>query len=304
MKNAGKVSIAIILNLICVLLFGQQTAAQENQFQFEKQLSKELKEISGTAKDGNSLWAIVDTKNSNFYKLDFSGSLIQTIHINNYKLKDVEAVAVDNKYLYIGDIGDNNGTRKDRTIIKILKSSIGNETTANVDGEFIQFTFPGEGHVKKKKSNDYDCEAMVSFNDSLFVFTKRREDMKTELYALPKSIGNYSARSMGVFKTKGLVTDAAVNDEQNEIALVGYDEGHLRPFVWVFSNFKGNNFFSGNYKRFELSNEKKLDWQVESIAYKDDNDLFIACEKSKDEPNTLYVINKDEFLKSNKGHSK
>lgn len=304
MKNEGKGSVISIITILCFLLFSQEVAAQNNQFQFKKQLSKELKEISGMAKDGNALWAIVDFKNADIYKLDLSGNIIQTIHVNNYKLKDVEAVTADDQYLYVGDVGDNNGTRGDRTIIKILKSSIGGKSSENVNGELIHFTFPDEGHVKKKKSNDYDCEAMLSYKDSLYVFTKRREDLKTELYALPKSAGSFSARSIAVFKTKGLVTDAAINAEQNEVALVGYDEGHLRPFVWLFSNFKGNNFFSGNYKRFELSNEKKLDWQVESISYRDDNNLFIACEKSKDEMNTLYVLSKEEFLRSNKGHSR
>jgi hypothetical protein len=285
-------------------IFTINAKAQEDNFELKKELPKELKEISGLAKDGNVLWAIVDTKNADIYKLDLDGNILQIIHLSNYKLKDVEAVSIDRKYLYVGDVGDNNGTRENRTIIRIAKSSIGNNPTATVTGDLINFTFPDEGIVKKKKNNNYDCEAMISYKDSLFVFTKRRDDLKTQLYVLPKSPGTYSARSIALFKTKGLVTDAAVNEKGNEIALIGYDEGHTRPFIWILSNFSGNNFFSGNYKRFELTNERKLDWQLESIEYKNYDSFFIACEKSKDVSNTLYVLQKSELLKSRKGKSK
>jgi hypothetical protein len=290
-----------ILVLTTAHVFGTEAQSQMDNFILKKELSKELKEISGIVKDGNFLWAISDSKNAPVFKLDLSGNIVQQIHLSNITLEDVEAVTSDDKYLYVGDIGDNEGTRSERKIIRILKSSLGNGTSVKAKGELINFTFPGEGTVKKKKSNDYDCEALISYNDSLYVFTKRREDMKTGLYSLPKIPGTYEAKSIAVFKTKGLVTDAALNAKGNEIALVGYDEGHTRPFIWIFGNFSGNNFFSGSHKRYELTNEKKLDWQIEGITYKDATDLFISCEKSKDVDNTLYVISKAELRKSKKG---
>lgn len=305
-SKIGTMKKKIIIILLTLVLFAgiSKTDAQENKFELKKELPNKLKEISGITKDGDELWAIVDTKNADIYKLNLNGNIIQTIHLLNYKLKDVEAVSSDNRFLYVGDVGDNNGTRESRTIIRIAKSSLGDNPVVNVEGELINFTFPDEGHVKKKKGNNYDCEAMVSFGDSLYVFTKRRDDMKTELYVLPKLPGNYPARSITVFKTKGLVTDAAVNEKRNEIALVGYDEGHTRPFIWILSKFSGNNFFSGSFKRFELTNEKKLDWQVESITYKNEDSFYIACEKSTDIKNTLYLLPKTELMKSKKGDSK
>ena len=302
MSIPKKYFIAIVV-LLTLVDFGMEAQSQMNDFILEKELPKELKEISGIVKDGNFLWAISDSKNAPVFKLDLSGNILQKIHLSNISLQDVEAVTSDDKYLYVGDIGDNEGTRSERKIIRILKSSLGYGTSVKANGELINFTFPDEGKVKKKKSNDYDCEALLSYKDSLYVFTKRREDMKTELYSLPKAPGTYSAHSIAVFKTKRLVTDAALNAKGNEIALVGYDEGHTRPFIWILSNFAGNNFFSGSYKRFELTNEKKLDWQIEGITYKDASNLFISCEKSKDVTNTLYMISKTELRKSKKGKS-
>ncbi|MFL5810532.1 MAG: SdiA-regulated domain-containing protein [Flavisolibacter sp.] len=287
--------------LICILIL-TNCKGQEDQFLMKKELPAELKEISGIAKDGNFLWAITDNKKRTIYKLDLSGNLVQQIEVSNAAFEDVEAVTSDRDYVYVGDVGDNNGTRSTRSIMRIPKSSIGNNSQATASGEMISFTFPDEGEVKNKKSNNYDCEAMISFKDSLYVFTKRRDDMKTELYALPKSPGSYTARSISIFKTKGLVTDAAVNKSNNEIALVGYDEGHTKPFIWILSNFKGNDFFSGNHERFDLTNEKQLDWQVEGISYGDGNHLFLSCEKTKDVRNTVYSIDRAKLHLSKKGN--
>jgi hypothetical protein len=279
--------------------------SQENRFELKKELPKELKEISGIVKDGNALWAISDNRNVDVYKLDLSGNIIQQLHISNIPLRDVEAITADKNYLYIGDVGDNSGTREERIIVRVLKSSIGDNAIATVEGELIRFHFAEEGDIKNKRANNYDCEAILNYKDSIYIFTKRREDLKTGLYAVPKIPGMYTARYIDVFKTVGLVTDAAVNEAGNKLALVGYDgSNHTRPFIWLLSNFSGNNFFSGDYDRYELTNENKLDWQVESIAYKDEDHFFIACERTKDVPNTLYVIKKSELHHSDRGESR
>jgi hypothetical protein len=285
--------------LFCIFIF-DKINAQEDNFTLKKLLPPELKEISGIVKDGAFIWAISDSKKNTIYKLDLSGDLIQQIEITNALFADVEAVTTDRDYVYVGDVGDNNGTRTSRHIMRIKKSSIGSKSLARVTGELISFSFPGEQAEKKKKNNNYDCEALISYKDSLFVFTKRRGDMKTELFALSKSPGTYSARSISIFKSKGLITDAAVNEGKNEIALIGYDEGHRNPFIWIFRKFEGNEFFSGRSERFELTNEKHLDWQVEGISYNDDNSFFISCEKTKDVQNTIYLLDRSKLHKSKK----
>jgi hypothetical protein len=284
-----------IIGVVTVLALNYCGLTQEIHFGMTRELPKALKEVSGLARDGNALWTISDDNRSDIYKLDLQGNILQQVHLKNIAVVDVEAVAVDREYLYIGDVGDNDGRREGRQIIRIAKSTLGGGSRVDVNGELIAFVFPDEGAVKKKKSNNFDCEAVISYGDSLYLFTKRREDLKTELYVLPKSPGKYVARSLGVFKAKGLITDAAVNPEGNELALVGYDEGHTRPFIWIFDHFGKEGFFTGHARRFELTNKKKLDWQVESISYRDDNSFYIACERTKDVPNTIYIVDKKEL---------
>lgn len=302
MKKITRYNVYKIAVLLVCTSFFSEAKSQETMFQAKNLLSKELSEISGIAKDGNVLWAIVDSKNANIYKLDLSGKIIQTIHIDNVKLKDVEAVTIDQHYLYIADVGDNNGVRADRTIIRIKKSIIPGKPITSVKGEVIKFTFPDEGVVKNKKNNNYDCEAVLSYRDSIYLFTKRRDDLKSALYVIPKVPGTYAARYISVLKTKGLVTDAAMDESGNNLALIGYDEdNHSMPFIWLLSNFHGDDFFSGKEERFQLTSKKLLDWQLESISYKDENSFYIACEKTKDIANTLYVIKRADLVRSEKG---
>jgi hypothetical protein len=74
-----------------------------------------------------------------------------------------------------------------------------------VAGEIITFRFSDDTTVAKKKKNNYDCESLLSYGDSLYLFTKRRSDMQTELFSLPKIAGYYTARSVGVLTARALL---------------------------------------------------------------------------------------------------
>jgi hypothetical protein len=141
--------------------------------------------------------------------------------------------------------------------------------------------------VAGKKSNDFDCEAIVPFNDSLYLITKRRTDDQSELYVIPKSPGKHIARLISKLDTKGLITDAAINPQKNELALAGYEKGHEHPFVILIKNFKGNDLFSGSVERIELSENNK-EWQIEGITFKSNDVLYLSCEETKNNPAAIY----------------
>jgi hypothetical protein len=274
-------------------LSAESSVDNKGMFSIVAQLPKKLKEISGMEKDGNFLWAISDNPKAAIYKLDLSGNPVQELTVENTTVSDVEDVAVDADYLYIADIGDNDGTRGQRQILKIEKSSIGNDEKAKVKADVISFSFPSQD-IKKKKDNDYDCEAIFSNGNNLYLFTKRRSDGKTELFELAKTKGNQTPKSITTFNSEGMITGASINEAGKEVALCGYQHGHQQPFIWLLNEFKGNNFFSGQQKRYVLTTDKK-DWQVESITFKDENSLLFACETTSDMPATLYSISKNVF---------
>jgi hypothetical protein len=254
-------------------------------------MPKKLKEISGIAKDGNFIWAISDNPKSDIFKLDLSGNVVQQLSMKNITVTDVEDVTADADYLYVADVGENDGSRGQRQIIKIKKADIGTGEKVDVDGEIIHFSFPTQGDIQKKENNEYDCEALISFNDALYLFTKRRNDLQSELFMLSKTTGSQIPKFIAMFNSKGLITGASINGEGNEVALVGYQHGHKQPFIWLLNGFNGNNFFSGKHQEYVLRNDEK-DWQVESITYKDDGTILFGCEETKDERASLYTIDK------------
>lgn len=268
--------------------------ASQSPLTVKKILPKELKEISGIVADGKNIWVITDKPKSEFFRLDTSGNLLQTIQITNVQLTDVEAVTADSNYIYVGDLGDNNGDRKERQIVKVSANSIGKDDNAKVQGELITFIFPGEVEANNKKKNNYDCESLLSYKDSLYVFTKERDSNQTKLYAVPKIPGNYTATFIDSFNSKGLITDAAINQSNNEVALIGYHKNHQYPFIFLFKDFQGNDFFTGNQEHLELA-DKPWDWQLESISFKDDDMVYFACEGTKEVPATFYGIEKSKL---------
>lgn len=139
---------------------------------------------------------------------------------------------------------------------------------------------------------------MISYKDSLYIFTKDREDKETRLFVLPKSPGKYTARFINSFNSEGLITDAAINSANNELALIGYHKGHRFPFIILFNDFRGNDFFSGSHKKINLA-DKPWDWQLEAITY-GNNMIYFACEGTKQVAATFYGIKREDLLKIDK----
>lgn len=284
--------------IVTCLLVSCSSADKKNYLVVKTELPKELKEISGITANGSDIWAITDKPHATVYRLDLSGNLKEQVEITNVEAADVEAVAADADYLYIGDVGDNTGDRIERRIIKVAKANIKHGPGAKVTGEIIDFTFAEKEQAEKKKQNNFDCESMISYKDSLYIFTKDREDKETRLFVLPNSPGKYTARFINSFNSEGLITDAAINSANNELALIGYHKGHRFPFIILFNDFRGNDFFSGSHKKINLADQPS-DWQLEAITY-GNNMVYFACEGTKQVAATFYGIKREDLLKIDK----
>jgi hypothetical protein len=292
----------ILIPVLFCFLVACSGNSQHNVVSVKKVLAKELKEISGVVAVNQNIWAITDKPHARVFKLDTAGNLLQEVDIKNTEATDVEAVTADDKFVYIGDVGDNIGDRIKRKIIKVAKDSIPKGQKVEARGDTITFTFPGEVEVENKKENNYDCESLLSYKDSLYLFTKDREDKETRLYAIPKTPGNYTARLIDSFDCKGLITDAAINPANNMVALIGYRKGHTYPFMIFFKNFQGDDFLSGEHNRIELA-DKEWDWQLEGITLTNDMAYF-SCEGTPEVPATFYGVRLDKIKELDKKEAK
>jgi len=257
---------------------------------FKSFLAKEISESSGIIFSDGKLWTHNDAGNSSaIFSVDSAtGKTLQTVYIDNHKNIDWEDITADEKYIYVCDCGNNKGSRTDLKILKIDQSKIGNDSIVHLQADAISFSYTDQNSFVESKNHNFDCESMISIEDSLYIFTKDREDLQTRVYRIPKTSGNYTISPYTCFNINGLITGAAYDPYKKELVLIGYLKGHINSFLWVLSDFKDHLFFSGNKKRIEIGNGNE--WQTEGLCYCKNGNFFISNEKSKKIASSLYQI--------------
>jgi hypothetical protein len=200
---------------------------------------------------------------ANLYEIDsLTGNLLRTINISNATNVDWEDLADDEIYIYIGDFGNNNGTRTDLKIYKILKSDFKSNT--QVSSEIISFSYEDQTNFNSSNTHNFDAEAFVIYEDSILIFTKNRGDFKTNVYKIPKTIGNHTAVKVSSANVAGLITGATYN---GNFLLCGYD-GNLIPFLVQISYDRaaGDDIFSSGFTKESLATQLGQGSQVEGIT--------------------------------------
>ena len=224
-------------------------------------LPKGLAENSGMIYWNNKIWIHNDGNNDpSLFEMDTTGKVSRRIRITNALNMDWEDIAQDEKYVYVGDFGNNEtGVRKNLRILRIAKKSLLDTTV--VKGELIQFTYgdqtdfnsPGNGKT------DFDCEAMVVVNGKIYLFTKQWVSAGTVLYELPAEPGTHVARKKGSLQTNGLVTAASYDPATRTIILVGYGVPLLNRFIYLLYDYKDDAFFSGNKRKMTINVSKQTE---------------------------------------------
>lgn len=242
-------------------------------------LNDTLPESSGLICWNDYLWTHNDNTDTCLYALDTSGHIQQIVPIRQVSNQDWEEVTQDDDYFYIGDFGNNaNGDRQNLHIFRISKTALGNppvscDTIWFHYSDQLSFTPTGGNHT------DFDCEALIVGTDSLYLFTKQWISKKTKLYAIPKHPGNHEASLKDSFDVQGLITGAAFLPDQRLIALCGYNTNSstfIDPFVFLFYDYKGTDFFSGNKRKIMISQPLS---QIEGIATRDGLRYYLSNEK-------------------------
>ena len=107
-------------------------------------LGSEIPESSGLEFWDNLLWSHNDSDNSSkFYGFDtITGQTIKSILVENSPQIDWEDMTKDSAHLYIGDFGNNAGTRTNLKVLKIPIDSLSGNAIDTVNAEFIHFSYP------------------------------------------------------------------------------------------------------------------------------------------------------------------
>lgn len=269
----------------------------DNTLQVISDLPGEVDESSGIINWNGSIWTHNDSKKqADLFEINpTNGQLISNLPIANLNNEDWEEVAQDEEYIYIGDFGNNHGTRKNLKIFKVAKQEI--LTTKAVQRvDTIHFTYPDQINFKgPTHGHNYDCEAMITVGDSLYLFTKNFKDQQSRLYSLPKTPGRHAAQLKERFDTKGTITGASINRVDRVVGLSGYfyDNGRFLPFVWWLWDYPEQSFFSGKQQRINLPHHV----QVEGICYDKEGQFFISSESSMLKAGQLFRADATQWMK-------
>ncbi len=239
-------------------------------------------------------WTINDSGGENIlFALDpITGEIGQQIKVQNAVNTDWEALTMDEEFLYVGDFGNNLGNRKDLTIYKVRLEDIPAEGNGNVVAEKITFAYPTQKNFESGFRHNFDCEAFIVKDNSIFLFTKNWENHQTDLYQLPTDAGNYEANFIDSFDVNGLITAAAISNDQDKIVLLGYQ--NYVPFIWLIFDFHDIIFFEGNKRRIDFPNMATM--QTEGICFVESDKIAISSEKTPTFSGRLMRLNTSPWL--------
>ena len=255
----------------------------------------------------HNYWTCNDRYDNCLYCLDSTNAaIIETLCIDEIDNYDIEEVAQDSLYLYLGDVGNNVGTRQDLHILRIKKESLLNRT---IEVDTIWYSYEDQTDFSfHLKSSDFDCEAFIIASDSIYLFTKQWASEQTTFYGLPKTPGTYIAHRHETYNVQGLITGASYLSDYQLLVLCGYDYNGgsyafaLHPFIFLLYDFQGEDFFSGNKRRLDFPTYSKS--QIEAIATSNALDYYLTNEQfsttvmgmNVDLPAKLHRVNLRAYL--------
>ncbi len=241
--------------------------SQIDNFKEKFELPSKVDETSGLLFFNSKIITHNDSGDSaNLYEIDsLTGNLLRTISITNATNIDWEDITEDKNHIYIGDFGNNNGTRTDLTIYKILKSDFVNNSS--VTSEKITFSYEDQTSFTSSNNHNFDAEAFVIYENSLLIFTKNRGDFKTNVYKIPTIVGDYTATKISTANVNGLITGATYNLEDDSFFLCGYDISLIPFLIYINENrMLGEDIFFSGFSKFSLENKLGKGNQVEGIT--------------------------------------
>jgi hypothetical protein len=255
-----------LLLFITFIFYSFLAISQITNFTEKFDLPVETKETSGLLFFDSKIITHNDSGNQpNLYEIDsLTGNLLRVVHVNNATNIDWEDITEDENHIYIADIGNNNGNRTDLKIYKILKSDFKNSTSISAD--IISFSYEDQTNFDSKPNgSNFDAESIVVYNNSILIFTKNWNDLKTNVYKTPLITGNYLATKVSSANVDGLITGGVYND--NRFFLTGYNTSLIPFLIYISPNRKpGEDIFFSGFNKISLENELGQGSQLEGIT--------------------------------------
>ena len=257
-------------------------------------LSKKVEETSGIVLIDNEILTFNDSGGKpELYVINpKSGKIKRTIAIKNAKNVDWESITQDVDHVYIGDTGNNYGNRKNLVIYKIKKSDL--KSDKSVIASKINFSYDDQTSFEiKKHNNNFDCESITIYKNKLLLFTKNWVNHRSNIYTIPVTEGTFVAKKTNVLNINCLLTSVDYNAATNSLIATAYNKEY-EAFLILVKNF---SLTSSSFIKMDLTPVLSYANQVEGVAWKNNNEIYITREASKKKLGKNKYTHKQKLLR-------
>jgi hypothetical protein len=262
---------------LVIVLFLTVFKVSAQDLNFEASLDPMVKETSGLIYLNNTLITHNDSGNDpELYDIDtVTGLVKRTVTVTNATNTDWEDLTYDDTYIYIGDFGNNQGNRTDLKIYRIAIADYFSKTS--VYAELINYSYGDQTDFSVNTyATNFDAEALIHYNNKLYIFSKIWMDGKTNVYELSKNPGTYSVFSSETIECNGLISGATYNSLDDSIMLCGY--GGEGAFLIQLKDFSSGLFSNGTMIKTLVSIPENYSIQIEGITQVNTVDYYISSE--------------------------
>lgn len=274
-----------LLLLCSILVNGQSTVWITN-------LDNAVQETSGLIVINQKLISHNDSGGEPaLYEIDTTnGQISRKVIVSNATNVDWEDITADQTYIYIGDFGNNQGSRTNLKIYRVAISDYLSTSNDSVLADTITFSYSNQTSFSPANmATNFDAEAFVAVGDSLYIFTKNWKNSWTNVYSMYNQPGNYSIHKKDSLDVKGFITGAAYNSTTQSIMLIGYNI-LLSPFVLEISGFNNGSFTNAVLNKKQLSIPSSHSRQTEGICHLQNDEYLISAEASQGKSAALFYF--------------
>jgi hypothetical protein len=276
--------------LFFVLLLALQGNTQNYHLDSLTTMATSVPESSGLIyKDGRLVTHNDSGDQPKLYEIDTLNGFVQReVFVNNASNVDWEDITSDADHLYIGDIGNNYGSRTNLKIYKIMWSDFFERDT--VEAQEITYSYADQVDFSNNQFfTPYDAEALVAIGDSLFLFTKDWSAARTKVYAMPKTPGAYNLMAVDSFFVPALITGVDIAPSGNQLLFSAYSG--QEALVFTLNDFTAPHFSDGTLTTWPLPLTGSI--KSEGICWRNSRFAYISTERVGTLPAVLYRLDTD-----------
>ena len=243
-------------------------------------------------------WTHNDSGDGPFiYAFNARGAPLGVFHVTGAKAVDWEDISIGpgpqygQSYLYIGDIGDNDGIRSEIVVYRVAEPAI-SPATVKLTKKQPGTTEPAEAIRLRYPDGSHDAETLLvdPASGNIYIVTKVAlvNPVVYEATA-PFSGKTITMRRVGEIRVPslfgGVITGGSVSPDGRRVALCDYFRGYELALPAKSTDF--NDIWKQRMTDFDLGKRR----QGEGIAYRLDGKALLATSEGKNAPLIQVALN-------------